>query len=119
MNFFLARAHIKAQDPTCVNYQRHDTCSDHDRNEQRCYRIKYRPSIKLDEEGRDNDSDRTKRVRHDMQENATHIVTMSFVVVSMVMVITMSIIWRAVSRSLHPMVIVMMMVMLQSARIAG
>jgi hypothetical protein len=44
---------------------------------------------------------------------------MSFVVVPMVMIVTVSIIRRDVSRSLHPMVIVVMMVMLQSARITG
>jgi hypothetical protein len=44
---------------------------------------------------------------------------MSFMVVLMFVIITVSFVGRAVSRRLHPMMIMVMMVMLQSARIAG
>lgn len=51
-----------------------------------------------------------------MQENATHVVTVSFVVVPVFMcvavIMIMIMIARAVFRRLHPVVVVMMMVML-------
>lgn len=57
-----------------------------------------------------------------MQENPTHIVTMSFVMVPVFVFVTvimiMVIITWAVFRRLHPMVVVVVMVMFQSARVA-
>lgn len=47
-----------------------------------------------------------------MQENATHVVTVSFVVVPVFMFVAVIMIARAVFRRFHPVVVVMMMVML-------
>lgn len=57
--------------------------------------------------------------RHDVQKDAMHIVTMPFVVVPMIVITTVSVVGWAVARRLHPMVVVVVMVMLQRARIAG
>jgi hypothetical protein len=44
---------------------------------------------------------------------------MPFVVVPMIVITTVSVVGWAVARRLHPMVVVVVMVMLQRARIAG
>ena len=55
--------------------------------------------------------------RNDLQENATHIVTVSFVVVPMFVFVLVRVIMiaRAVSKRLHSMVVVVVVIMLQSA----
>lgn len=58
----------------------------------------------------------TNAHRHNVQENATHIVTVSFVMVRVFMFVTviviMIMITRAVFRRFHPVVVVVVMVML-------
>jgi hypothetical protein len=58
----------------------------------------------------------TNAHRHNVQENATHVITVSFVMVPVFMFVTVIVIMimiaRVVLRRFHPMVVVVVMVML-------
>jgi len=64
---------------TCVDNEWDHARGDEQRDENRRDRVEAGPAIKLDEERRYDHADGAKRVRHDVQKEAAHIMTMSFV----------------------------------------
>jgi len=75
----LSRTNVQAEHSSTVYDEWQYAGSDETCDEERRYRIESRPTVKLDQKSRYDDTNGSQCVRHDMQEDTAHIVAVTLV----------------------------------------